>query len=291
MASPSSSRSDSVVSMQDIDVVQLKHEMQQLRFSETALTQECLEWKKKYQDEKAEVLRLSGSRSKEGRRTKSNEDRCSRLEEQLASSVDEVARLHDSLFKAQKHIRELELHTETNRDSSLQQTTSETALSVPSSDIECDASTVIDTGLIANIVININTTDRKNWTLIKRIQSATCKASQLDITGPQDLVADLVAEMKRLEADHAEQSAAAAHWQMVALKGLAEVDSLSANLQHRPHCGVPGHRNLADELEAKELQLQLQATLVAQWQKEMEAARTFFENTNAEMRESGMQGI
>jgi hypothetical protein len=127
--------------------------------------------------------------------------------------------------------------------------------------------------------------------LIKRIQSATCKASQLDITGPPDLVADLIAEMKRLEADHAEQSAAAAHWQLVAVKVLAEVDSLSANLQHRPLCGVPGHRSLADELEAKELQLQLQATLLAQWQKKMEAARTYSENANAEMRESGMQGI
>jgi hypothetical protein len=54
---------------------------------------------------------------------------------------------------------------------------------------------------------------------------------------------------------------------------------------------VPGHRSLADELEAKELQLQLQATLVAQWQKKLEAARTYFERANAELRESGMHGI
>jgi predicted RNase H-like nuclease (RuvC/YqgF family) len=106
MASSPSPRPDSAVSMQDIDIVQLQHEIEQLRFSETALEQECSEWKKRYQDEKAEVSRLSGSSSKEGRRTKSIKDRCSKLEEQLASSVDEVSRLRDSLSKAQKHIRE-----------------------------------------------------------------------------------------------------------------------------------------------------------------------------------------
>jgi hypothetical protein len=97
--------------------------------------------------------------------------------------------------------------------------------------------------------------------------------------------------MQSLEADHTEQTMAAAHWQTVALKCLAEIDSLSAKLQARPLCGVPGHRGLADELEAKELQLQLQATLVAQWQQKIDAVRGYFEASNAEMRGAGMEGV
>jgi hypothetical protein len=117
------------------------------------------------------------------------------------------------------------------------------------------------------------------------------KASKLDVSGPPDLVADFLAEIQRLEADHAEQTTSAAHWQTVALKCMTEIDSLSAKLQDRPMCGVPGHRSLADELEAKDLQLQLQATLVAQWHKKIEAVRGFVEASNAEMRGKGMEDV
>jgi hypothetical protein len=95
-----------------------------------------------------------------------------------------MSRLRGSLCKAQKHIRAAELKTESKEDSSVQQ---------PPTDIECDAPTAIDTRLPANIVINVNPTDQKNWTLVGRVQSAICKASQLDITGPQDLAADSLA--------------------------------------------------------------------------------------------------
>jgi hypothetical protein len=421
--------------MQDVEIDQLKQQVQQLRLSETALQQECKEWQRKHQDQKLEVSQLSGTSSKQGRRIKSIEDRCSDLEVQLADRASEATRLREHLSKAQERIRQAELQTETSEQVSsrrsaaaefdlvrsqlidlqqehsklqhahkncahsaqqaadkftdaarLQRTaqaemeacrhleeanrltqdhsllvqkqllevtrklrineanvselekaveihradkmnaedrvaeleadlrkwkpqadhhdpnldalpSSSSSYSSSGKDVS-DASTapasgliVPDTGLTANITININPADQNNLTLLQRVQSAVSRASKLDVTGPQDLVADFLAEMKRLEADHAEQTTAAAHWQKVALKCLAEVDSLSATLQNRPVCCVPGHRALVDELEAKDLQLQLQATLVAQWQKKIEAARGYFETSNAEMRESGMQGV
>jgi hypothetical protein len=432
--------------MQEIELGQMKQEIEQLRFSRTALKQECEEWKKKHLNEMDDTSRLSGLSYTEGRHIKSI-DRCSKLEVQLASSANEVTRLREHLSKAQKRVRQAELLTKASEDSSrkslseingrsttaeldsvrsqlidlqqehsklkkdyvqceetsrpaaektanaeqLQQAAeaekevyrhfekankvlqeqnllvqkqileatresrineakvgelekaienhradkmkaedrvteleaelkewklqpgdadatmealehsfsdskpdtvaSETSSSILTGELVSAASTVTATGLTANIIITINPTDQKNWTIFKRVQSAISRASHLDVTGPQDLVADFLAEMKRPEADHAEQTVAAAHWQQVALRSLTEVDSLSAQLQNRPVCGVPGHHGLADELEAKDLQLQLQATLVVQWQKKLEAARAFVEDANAEMRESGVQGV
>lgn len=72
--------------------------------------------------------------------------------------------------------------------------------------------------------------------------------------------------MKRLEDDHSEQIIAAAHWQKVAHKGREEVDTLRTELRNYPTCIVKGHRSLADELQAKEVQLQMMAQFVAQYQ-------------------------
>jgi myosin heavy subunit len=427
MSSASSPRPDSAVSMQEMEISQLKQQVEQLRFSEKSVKQECEEWKRKHREEKSEVSRLCGTSSKLGRHVKSIEDRCSELEVQLVNRVNELTQLRKHLSKAEQRIREVELQTETSYDSGrlaaadfdsirsqltdLQQehsklkkdhrtcadsaqhaadklanaeqlqraaeaemqacrhlegasrVTEEQNLLVkkqvleiarelrinqsnvselekavethralkmiaedrvaeleadlrkwkPNSDnwdarldalergsspyfnspkdvseaISAGAALISEPGLTANIVININPTDQKNWTLLKRVQ----KASKLDVSGPPALVADFLAEMQSLEADHTEQTMAAAHWQTVALKCLAEIDSLSAKLQARPLCGVPGHRGLADELEAKELQLQLLATLVAQWQQKIDAVRGYFEASNAEMRGAGMEGV
>jgi hypothetical protein len=94
--------------------------------------------------------------------------------------------------------------------------------------------------------------------------------------------------MKRLEDDHAEKTVAAAHWQKVALQGLTEVDDLRSELVGRPLCSVAGHRALGDELEAKDLQLQMQATLVADWQKKYATAPR---NLNVETRAGGVKGV
>jgi chromosome segregation ATPase len=134
--------------------------------------------------------------------------------------------------------------------------------------------------LLANIIIHVDALDQKNWSLLKRIQSVMAKTSKLDIHGPQDLVSRLVAAMESAEADHIAQAAAAAHWKQIA-----------EDLQGRPPCIVPGHRNVVDELEAKTLQLQLQATLVAQWQKKMDRVSSYIADSNVEMRERGMRGV
>jgi chromosome segregation ATPase len=431
MSSASSPRIDSAVSMQEMEIRQLKQQVEQLGFSEQTVKQECEEWKRKHQDQKLEVSRLSGTSSQLGRHVKSIEDRCSELDVQLVNRTKEATELRNDLSKAQQRIREVELQTKTSYDSdrstsvefdslrsqftNLQQehsklkqaheactdavqhaadqvanalqlqeaaeaemqacrhlqkaneVTKEQSLVVkkqvleiarelritqcnfselekavevqhalkaiaenrvaeleadlrkwePNSDdwaaklnalahdssshtnslndlseaSSSDATIISDPGLTANIVIDINPSDQKNWTLLKRVQSAMSKASKLDVSGPPDLVADFLAEIQRLEADHAEQTTSAAHWQTVALKCMTEIDSLSAKLQDRPMCGVPGHRSLADELEAKDLQLQLQATLVAQWHKKIEAVRGFVEASNAEMRGKGMEDV
>jgi hypothetical protein len=142
-----------------------------------------------------------------------------------------------------------------------------------------------DNRLDAAITINIEPTDRKNWSLLKRLQCAITSTCPLDIFGPHDLVLELVASMQACEDDHAAQTAAAAHWQKVALAALNEVDASNA----RPDCMVPSHRGLKEELEAKDLQLQLQAGVVAQWQRKMARCRAFVEESNREMRERGMQ--
>ncbi|KAH8693453.1 hypothetical protein GQ44DRAFT_148236 [Phaeosphaeriaceae sp. PMI808] len=118
---------------------------------------------------------------------------------------------------------------------------------------------------VANVTININHANQRNWSLLRHIQSTISKTSKLDIQGPQDLIDTLIADMRHTEADHVGQTAAAAHWQKVAQEGLKEVDALRNELNNRPLCSVPGHRNLLDELAAKNYQLELQAVLVHQW--------------------------
>jgi hypothetical protein len=109
----------------------------------------------------------------------------------------------------------------------------------------------------ANVTINLSMTDRKHWTLMQRVQSVISAKSKLDIHGPQSLIKDFVKGMDQAEADHA-------HWHRTALNSLEEIEAL----RKRPLCNMPSHRSLVDELAAKDLQLQMQATLVAQWQKE-----------------------
>jgi hypothetical protein len=118
-------------------------------------------------------------------------------------------------------------------------------------------------GIQANIIINTEPTQQKNWNVLKCVKTVIAKASTLDILGPEDLVQDLVAAMNDKENDHTKATAAATHWQRVAMEALTEVDTLRERNEARPACAVPGHRNLKDELEAKDMQLLMQGQLVA----------------------------
>ncbi|KAF2829064.1 hypothetical protein CC86DRAFT_184348 [Ophiobolus disseminans] len=109
----------------------------------------------------------------------------------------------------------------------------------------------------ANVVINLSATDRKTWTLMQRVQSAICLKTRLDIHGPRNLTKDFIQGMAQVEADHA-------HWQNVALSSIEEMEEF----RKRKLCTLPGHRNLADELVAKDLQLQIQQALILDWERE-----------------------
>jgi hypothetical protein len=154
-------------------------------------------------------------------------------------------------------------------------------------DLESDSIT----GIAANIIINVDKSQQNNWNLLKRMQAVIKKASVLDIVGPPDLVAELITAMRDTDADHKEQTVAAAHWQKVANDALAEVDNLHADVPSGPTCTAPGHKNLVDELEAKNLQLHLQAELVAKWQKQMSGVNDAMEKATADLRKQGVRGV
>jgi hypothetical protein len=141
------------------------------------------------------------------------------------------------------------------------------------------------------LTINISHTSSKLWTLLSRVQSTLTKSSALDILGPHKLVEEFVSAMNCVEADHLSASSAAAHWEKTAMQRGSEVIAMCNELNNRPLCSVFAHRRLQDELEAREMQLQIQGSVVAQWQKKMERCKVFVEEGNVEMRERGMPGI
>jgi hypothetical protein len=134
-----------------------------------------------------------------------------------------------------------------------------------------------------NVTINIKRADERNWSLLQRVQSAISKSSKLDIQGPREYICDFVTSLNHVAADHAHQTAAAVHWEKAALKSLAEIDLLQAKLVAQPACSVFAHQNLTDELEAKNMQLQIQALDLASMEKKIARARAFFDEANAEM--------
>jgi len=132
----------------------------------------------------------------------------------------------------------------------------------------------------ANITINLCLADRKNWTFMQRVKSVISANAKLDIHGPDSLVAEFVNGMGRAQVDHA-------HWQKIALNSLEEMEEL----RRRPLCNMPGHRSLADELAAKDLQLQMQADLVAHWQKESEHCHASVPDAVAALHEKLEKGM
>jgi hypothetical protein len=157
-------------------------------------------------------------------------------------------------------------------------------------DTDLMSDTTTNAGIQANIIINIEPTQQKNWNILKRVQAVIAKPSTLDILGPNDLVQDLLAAMKHNETDHTEATAAATHWQKVATEALTEVDTLRETLQAKLICAVPGHRRMKDELEAKDMQLLMQGQLVAKWQRKLAGVKAAMDQASMELRE-GNPGI
>ncbi|CAN9201920.1 unnamed protein product [Alternaria sp. RS040] len=115
------------------------------------------------------------------------------------------------------------------------------------------------------LTINIQPTDKRNYSLLQRVQSAISATSSLDIHGPKESVKQLVASMHDAEADHAEKSKLVVQLEMVSKQYLADIDVLEAQIRDRRKCLDPEHRIMADELEAKNVQFAMQEQLLADW--------------------------
>lgn len=113
--------------------------------------------------------------------------------------------------------------------------------------------------------INIQPTDKRNYSLLQRVQSAISATSSLDIHGPKESVSQLVASMHDVEADHAEKSKLVVQLEMVSKQYLADIDVLEAQIRDKRKCLDPEHRIMADELEAKNVQFAMQEQLLADW--------------------------
>ncbi|CAN9225241.1 unnamed protein product [Alternaria alternata] len=115
------------------------------------------------------------------------------------------------------------------------------------------------------LTINIQPTDKRNYSLLQRVQSAISATSSLDIHGPKESVKQLVASMHDVEADHAEKSKLVVQLEMVSKQYLADIDVLEAQIRDKRKCLDPEHRIMADELEAKNVQFAMQEQLLADW--------------------------
>ncbi|RYN43641.1 hypothetical protein AA0114_g10096 [Alternaria tenuissima] len=138
---------------------------------------------------------------------------------------------------------------------------------VPSFNGMVQSSTELQVTPLPNVAltINIQPTDKRNYSLLQRVQSAISATSSLDIHGPKESVKQLVASMHDVEADHAEKSKLVVQLEMVSKQYLADIDVLEAQIRDKRKCLDPEHRIMADELEAKNVQFAMQEQLLADW--------------------------
>lgn len=117
------------------------------------------------------------------------------------------------------------------------------------------------------LVINIQPTEKRNYSLLQRVQSAISATSSLDIHGPKEVVKQFVASMHDVETDHAEKSKLVCQLDKAAKQHRADIEALETQLRDKTKCSNPTHRILAEELEAKNVQFAMQERLLADWGK------------------------
>jgi chromosome segregation ATPase len=116
------------------------------------------------------------------------------------------------------------------------------------------------------ITVNIQPPSR-SWALLKHVQGVISGSSSLDVHGPRPLVEEFVSGMQEVEKESAESAAVSKQLQKVVAELMGEIEDLKRQMKGMPRCTVAAHRNLRDEIEAKELQYQMQSQLLADWQK------------------------
>jgi hypothetical protein len=153
------------------------------------------------------------------------------------------------------------------------------------------ASTVNSSSSAITIVINITPSEKTNMSYLKRVKTAFAIAVELKITGDKAVVDDFTAGMDLAAAKLADLTASSSYWRDVAQQNAAKADKVSAELIAHSDCTVFAHRNLVDELEAKDTLLQIQAGLVAQWQGKLARVSEFIDKANEEMRKTGVKDV
>jgi hypothetical protein len=117
------------------------------------------------------------------------------------------------------------------------------------------------------LTINIQPTAKRSWSLLKHVQGTISDSSSLDIHGPKPLVQEFVSGMQEVEDEHAESVAVAKQLEKDVAKMMGAINDLQQQIKSRHKCLDATHRNLRDELEAKDLQYHMQSQLLAGWQK------------------------
>jgi hypothetical protein len=155
------------------------------------------------------------------------------------------------------------------------------------------ASTVNSSSSAITIVINITPSEKTNMSYLKRVKTAFAIAVEpkLKITGDKAVVDDFTAGMDLAAAKLADLTASSSYWRDVAQQNAAKADKVTAELIAHSDCTVFAHRNLVDELEAKDTLLQIQAGLVAQWQGKLARVSEFIDKANEEMRKTGVKDV
>ncbi|KAF1839337.1 hypothetical protein BDW02DRAFT_611323 [Decorospora gaudefroyi] len=115
--------------------------------------------------------------------------------------------------------------------------------------------------------ITIKPSAKRSWALLRHVQSAISSTSSLDVHGPKELVRQFVASMDEVAQEYASSTALSEQLQKVNGQLLKEIEGLSQQLKNRPKCVNTEHLALKDELEAKEVQYQMQALMLAQQSK------------------------
>jgi hypothetical protein len=119
------------------------------------------------------------------------------------------------------------------------------------------------------VKINIKPSERKNWSLLTHIGLAISKTSTIDIdANDEKVLKEFVDSMERVSAEHEERGRTAKQWEKEAQLHRKKVEKLEKENATRLKCVDKGHRNLVEELKAKEVQFQMTQMLLAEMGKD-----------------------
>lgn len=126
--------------------------------------------------------------------------------------------------------------------------------------LEADAASSMSVAQSATIIINIDPGDRGNWTWLQKMRAAIPKNASLDINGPPDLVTGLNEMMEQHRTDYLEKT-----------KKAIFLESQIAELERRPACAEPGHKQMHDTLDAQAAHIEMNDLMLSQYVQRIKA--------------------